>query len=156
MNTYRISKYSLQNKNKGAQTKEEWTDYSDIGKTFDGRILNEKEYKQVENNYISCIVDILRQASVSSLVVKELENYDHLHWKNNQCISLEFLPMIFRDCLRNKCWCKFETKDAYVHFGYDYYVYIGTVLPFAIIEKSCYEHKLFCNEQNSPYNNQAE
>ncbi len=151
MNKYKISKYSFQYIIDGKYSKDDWTDYSDIGKMFGGKVLNEQEYIYVENNYISCIMNILHQAEVNALVVKELENYDNLQWENNQSLSSEILPVIFRDCLRNKCWCKFDAKDAYIHFGYDYYVYIGTVLPFETIEKICNKYELFCIEQNSPY-----
>lgn len=151
INNYRISKYNPKYSYAGRYLKEEWTDFSDIGKMFEGKLLTENEYIIVEQNYISCLIGILKQSGVDFLSITELECYDTLVWKNKQKVSVEILPKLFRDCLRNKCWCKLETQMAFIHFGYDYYVYIGSILPYNAVESICAKHNLFCNKQNSPY-----
>ena len=130
MNKYRISKYNPLYRCAERYLKAEWTDYSDIGKMFEDNILTEHEYKIVEQNYIFCLDDIIRLIGVHDLSITALECYDDVPWKNNQSVSIELLPEIFRDCLRNKCWCKLESQEMYIHFGYDYYVYIGCVLSY--------------------------
>lgn len=151
MNRYRISKYNPLYRCAGRYLKDEWTDFSDIGKIFEGNVLTEQEYLSVEQNYISCLVDILRLADVDVLSITALECYEDVPWKNQQRVSIEIMPELFQNCLRNKCWCKLEEQKAYIHFGYDYYVYIGSVLSCDLIEKMCKKYSLFCNKQESPY-----
>lgn len=151
MMMYRISKYDHKYRVGAKYLRNEWTDYSDIGKVFENRVLTEQEYFFVEQNYISCIVNILQTAGIESLSVKALEEYTTVVWQNNQWLLIEDLSSIFRDCLRNKCWCRLENNNTYVHFGYDYYVYVGVDLPFEKVTEICQKHNLFCNVQHSPY-----
>ena len=45
--------------------------------------------------------------------------------KNGLDIDKDKIDSISRLVLREKLWCKFESKDMFVSFGWDYYMYIG-------------------------------
>lgn len=153
MYTYRICKYDPQYRGKdGAYLRDEWTDYSDIGSLFQGKVLAESEYLLVEQNYISCISAIMQNSKVETLRIRELEKRESKTWKNGQSVSDHSLARLISDCLRSKCWCKLIGNHAYVHFGYDFYVYVGCQLPLEHVESICENHNLFCNAQESPYN----
>ena len=38
---------------KGAYKKDEWTDFSDIGRAFDGKVFTEEEYYETEDRYVA-------------------------------------------------------------------------------------------------------
>jgi hypothetical protein len=40
-------------------------------------------------------------------------------------LRIDEVELLARLILREKLWCKLESKDMFVHFGYDYYMYIG-------------------------------
>lgn len=49
MYMYRIAKYDLNNYENGIYTGADWTNYSDIGRTFNGVELTEKVYLHIES-----------------------------------------------------------------------------------------------------------
>ncbi len=50
---WRVTKYDPKNRDhNGWYVKDEWTDYSDIGKSFEGKRLTFWEYFNVESKYI--------------------------------------------------------------------------------------------------------
>lgn len=58
MKQYRVTKYNPACRDAGgAYQKDEWTDFSDIGKTFSGHILTADEYYEVEKHYIQMCVE---------------------------------------------------------------------------------------------------
>lgn len=152
MNYYKISKYNPHNYFNGIYMLDEWTDYSDIGEQFQGKILTEEEYISVENNYISCVEDIVEQVGVAGFFVKSYENYeDDMKWKENQYIEKNLLHEIVKACLRNTCWCKLENQNMFIHFGYDFYLYVAFPMEEAIMDKICIKNSLYCMKQKSPY-----
>lgn len=152
MNCYRISKYNRIYREKGVYLREEWTDYSDIGKRFNGNLFSEKEYLEIEQNYIDCVVDLLNRVNVYQFDIIGMEQREATIWKNLCCIDIANLADLIRDILRNKCWCRIEGKNCYLHFGFDYYMYIGVSLPRDTVNKICSQHNLFCEVMISPYN----
>ncbi len=54
-----ITKYPPWNYVNGCYTKDEWTDYSDIGKIFDDKLFTLEEYLLVEQKYVNVILTIL-------------------------------------------------------------------------------------------------
>ena len=53
----RITKYDPKNRDhNGWYIRDEWTDYSDIGKSLEGKALTRDEYLQVESAYISSVL----------------------------------------------------------------------------------------------------
>ena len=55
---HEIVKYPPQNYINGIYEKDEWTDYSDIGKVFDDKLFTLEEYLSVEKKYINVQVAV--------------------------------------------------------------------------------------------------
>lgn len=53
-----MKKYSITKYSRTISSKEEWTSISDIGKIYDGFILDEKEYKKVEDSYVRAVLEV--------------------------------------------------------------------------------------------------
>ncbi len=155
MYTYRVCKYNPKYRSKsGVYLKDEWTDYSDIGSEFEGKTFTEAEYLTVEQNYIVCITDILNELNIDSLQIQRLEKGNTNTWENGQRISKESLVSLIRDCLRNDCWCQLADINFYLHFGYDYYIYVGCELSTTEIEEICNRNNLYCDVRVSPYSDE--
>lgn len=133
----RITKYNPKcRRSDGTYDRDEWTSYSDIGKQFSDGILTRESYLFVEEKFISTIVSFFRTAGISCLSVEDSENFEGVaaYLKSSDKINFAQLDQvgpatvesIIRLCLREQAWCKLRgERDAYLHFGYDYYVYVG-------------------------------
>jgi hypothetical protein len=128
-NQYRVTKYdpSLRDAT-GAYAGCDWTSRSHIGQVFNGAMLSEAAYLKAENSYLSVMKSFLGEAGIESLELKGLERRDasvagFLHGGNLSIAeSLDFARLV----LREEAWGKLVVPGkAYVHFGYDYYMYIG-------------------------------
>lgn len=72
---YRITKYDPKFRgDDGAYKKDEWTAYSDIGRTFSGKKLSEAEYLETESSYLSALSEFLSEARLPTVTVRGLEN----------------------------------------------------------------------------------
>lgn len=151
MNCFRISKYNPIYRKQGSYMKDEWTSISDIGKLFNGKIFTSEEYKAIESSYISCIHTIILEANIKKCTIKNFENYSETAWENNQIIYGNQIVLFIIDCLRENCWGKLQGSNFYIHFGYDYYVYIGTLLDLGQIISITSKNGLFCENMVSPY-----
>lgn len=128
-NQYPVTKYdpSLRDAT-GAYIGCDWTSRSDIGRAFDSGMLSEAVYLNVENSYLSAMKSFLIEAGIESLGLTALElrdaPADGFPHRGNLSIaqSLDFARLV----LREESWGKLVVPGkAYVHFGYDYYMYIG-------------------------------
>ena len=151
MREYRITKYYPQNREEGIYIVHEWTSIGDIGKVFDNGVLTYSQYKKVEEAYINCCITLIQEIGVLELAVCCPEYYS---------LELRFPPTVSKEndirgiimsCLQEKCWVKLEAQNFFIHFGYDYCMYIGTDLSFSVVEKIAQENKLFCEMIPSPY-----
>ena len=129
----------------------EWTSIDDIGKKFDAGVLTYSQYKKVEQAYIDCRIALMGEANVTGLTVCGPEYYDpEIQFPQFVCDEIE-IRRIIMCCLQEKCWAKLEAENFYIHFGYDYYMYIGTELPLAMVEEIAVRYNLFCETVQSPY-----
>ena len=151
MKSYRVSKYNPRLRVDNKYLIDEWTSYTDIGKTFSKKTFTLAEYETVEQNYIDCIIEIVLTSLTKEFKICSLEKHAHIKWKNNQILTLDLLQDFIRDCLREKCWAKLENQNLFVHFGYDYYVYIGTRLEYGLVKDIVQKHKLYAEQFSSPY-----
>lgn len=166
---WRITKYNPKYRDaEGSYViKDEWTSYSDIGKHIRGKEFTYNDYLQVENAYISTIKLFMECNRLKSLKVANLEKYIELD-KNDRYISeamqhnfnyvqegvdleVDEVDLVAKLILRERLWCKLESSCMFVHFGWDYYMYIGS-------ENSCINDiqrilnlGLFVEEYVSPY-----
>ena len=134
----RISKYDPSFRSfDGSYQRDEWTSFSDIGRKFTDGILTFDLYRNVEDLYAKTILDFFRLSDILILEVVEIEIFvtsdsGRLGETNaadlsvGSRITLENLEEVVRLCLRETMWCKLRgANHSYLHFGYDYYVYVG-------------------------------
>ena len=158
---WRITKYDPKNRDNGIYLKDEWTDYSDIGKIFDGKILKEDEYLKTEGAYINAVLLFMECLNVNELKIVSLEymgkrpqcvEVDKITIANNALYHRDIIVFIIQSILRNKLWCKLELDHTmYVHFGWDYYMYIGSAKACPSAIKKIEEIGLFVEPFVSPY-----
>ena len=74
MSKYRITKYNPALRNEdGWYMPDDWTDWSDIGKIYNGNMLGAREYLEVETKYIEIVTKILKYKTVTTMEIKEIE-----------------------------------------------------------------------------------
>jgi hypothetical protein len=125
---FRVTKYDPAHRDRhGAYTRDEWTSVSDIGQTFGGVVLTESEYQRAEDAYATAAVAFLREAGVGSLTVAGLENHAAvpLPFADGSPLRLADVGGVVRRVLREEFWCRLEGAGAFVHVGWDYYMYVG-------------------------------
>lgn len=174
MLSYRITKYNPIFRNeKGAYQKDEWTDFSDIGKVFEGAELLVDEYMRTESLYISAIHSFMNAVNLSSLNISHLEK-ERYRLSDNDLKHQDLYPekmtgivktiqngSVFggidlenfcRLCLRSQLWGVLESPSKmFVHFGYEYYMYIGVSEISEEIIKQIRKSGLFVEPFESPY-----
>lgn len=73
---------------------------------------------------------------------------------NRMLIKMDQIPLLVRIILRNMFGGKlYNNQTMYVHFGFDYYMYIGSKISIESVCDKITEMKLFVEEMNSPYLN---
>jgi hypothetical protein len=151
---YQITKYDPMLRDAtGANTREEWTSFSDIGRSFGGIVLTQLEYRRVEDAYVAVALSFLRESGQISLTVRGLENKCNypLEFGEGSILGLEQLGSVIRLVLREKCWCRLEGPDCYLHFGWDYYMYAGLPGPCPASQELAKQLGVFLEEFSSPY-----
>ena len=150
INQFRISKYNpLFRSEKGNYSIKEWTDFSDIGKQYLGKVFSYDEYIRTEKRYMDTIMEVAHTAKIPDF---SIENYEGKSSRIlEKRVSLEAVPSVIKSVLRNEFWCELVSDGFFVHFGYDYYIYIGCVLSHDVVRKISSKHKLYCEEVTSPY-----
>lgn len=154
MHQYRITKYDPRLRNpSGAYPIDEWTSRSDVGKEFDGVPLTEDAYLRIELAYIESAVAFLDEAGISEMTVVGLENHGKVDAapKDGMPIKAADIPLILRSMLREDFWCKLECPAAFIHIGYDYYMYIGTPIECVRASAFAQSNGLFVEMFESPY-----
>ena len=130
---WRVSKYSPQNRDcNGSHLIDDWSSVSDIGRVYNGQKLTLSEYEKQENDYIESIFEFMECAEINKLRIVEIENYidedkTNLNGiENGMVLIKEQVAGVAKAVLREQFWCKLELDNSfYVHFGYDYIMYIG-------------------------------
>ena len=153
MNEYRVTKYNPAFRDPGgAYTRDEWTSVKDVGRSFAGGVLTREEYERVENAYIGAALAFLDEAGLTSLRVEGLENVlgAWLVFRNGSILSLDEVREAIRRVLREEFWCRLEGAGGYVHFGWDYYMYIGVAHPCPKARERTVELGLYVEEFASP------
>ncbi|HVJ80321.1 MAG TPA: hypothetical protein VNC50_04550 [Planctomycetia bacterium] len=137
----------------GAYTRNEWTSFSDVGRSFDGAELTSGEYRRIEDAYVAAAVAFLREAGVPSLTVRTLENARGrpVPFGEGEVLSVELIPDMLRGVLREEFWCRLEAVDAFVHVGWDYYMYVGVPRPCPFARLRAGILGLYVEQFASPY-----
>jgi hypothetical protein len=157
MHQYRVTKYDPKYRNSsGAFTRDDWIAVSDIGRTFSGGVLTASAYLAVENAYVESALAFLTEVRVESLAIRSLEN--HGGYANSDlpladgrnCTLLEIADIV-RLNLRSSIWCRLAAADAFLHFGHDYYMYVGVPAPCPASIDVAECSGLFVEPFKSPY-----
>lgn len=153
MNEYRVTKYNPEFRNEyDHYIRDEWTNFKQIGDPFSGVVLTLDEYKRVEDAYVDVALSFLRESGVDSLKVAGLENRQKrmLDVSNDEVLALERIGEVIRAILRDEDWCRLEGNEAFLHFHWDYYMYIGVPHPCPKAEALATERGLYVEECASP------
>ena len=122
--------------------KDEWTSVSDIGRMYSGGVFTLSDYLATEEAYVETVRRFLASTGDNSLRVSGLEfKADCGTLPSELAAEAEIrlrmlregmevlgqnLDWVVRLNLRELVWCRLEGKGGlYVHFGYDYYMYVG-------------------------------
>ena len=146
---YRVTKYDPKFRDpSGVYVRDEWTRYSDVG-----RSVSLDDYLFVEANYVNVAVSFLREACVERLRMQDVENSHRTAGVPDEGTALESQYWVgaFRSVLREDYWCRFESDEAFVHFGWDYYMYIGVTRDCPGARGMAESSGLFIEECSSPY-----
>ena len=151
MTEYRITKYNPANRMDRTYAADEWTSFSDVGKIFGGAELSPDVYLKTEQAYIDCCIELIDTAQISSLNIEQAEYYaENIHFPPS-VFHPKAIRQVITACLREQCWLKITSEDFFIHFGYDYYMYIGSVLPSERVAKIAAKYGLYCEQHPSPY-----
>lgn len=165
---YRITKYNpIYRNSNGEYAKEEWISSSQIGEVFDGKVFTLNDYLQVERAYIHTVLGFMKESEVHSLRMILLEKNNELSedesselfeesfkevtLKEDLLVSEKDIPVVCRMILREYIYCQFISRDFFVHFGYDYYMYIGSKQLCGEGIDFARRYGLFVEEYRSPY-----
>ena len=125
----------------------------DIGRAFAGVVLTDEEYRLVEQAYIDSAVAFLREGGLTSLRVEGLENQNGfaLGFGEGAVFSVEQVGDLVRMILREEFWRRLEGRSGFLHFGWDYYMYIGVPYRCMASEQFAETLGLYPEEFESPY-----
>lgn len=152
MKEYRITKYNPSNRVNDVYMADEWTSFSDIGKVFGGTLLSQEVYLKTEQAYIDFCIELIEKSKISNLHIEQAEYYaENMHFPTSISNTQEIRHVVAA-CLREQCWLKLTSKDFFIHFGYDYYMYIGSSLSAESLTEIAIRHGLYCEQYPSPYN----
>ncbi|WP_206392428.1 hypothetical protein [Cytobacillus horneckiae] len=126
-----------------------------------------EEYENVETAYIDTIMKFLEVNNIKSLRILNMtyidkdpvlydKGLDNLQLKNDQEVSVEHIRLISKMVLRGFIYCNFICTDFFVHFGDEYYMFIGTNNYQEEPLKFAEEQNLFVEEMVSPFYIQEE
>jgi hypothetical protein len=154
MPQYRVTKYDPTLRDAaGAYTKQDWTAFGDIGRSFGGITLTKEHYLQVESSYIEAAMSFLAEDSCSGLRAVGVENRREKANapREGGIITKKDLPEVCRSILREEFWCKLEADGHFLHFGYDYYLYVGVKSQCDRSVAAARAAGLFVEKFSSPY-----
>lgn len=156
---YRVTKYNPALRGPNGEYKgHDWSMYSQIGQTFEGVVLTEQEYRRVENAYVKVALAFLSESGIAALRAIGLENSREqpLEFVEGSILPVEELPPVFGRILRAEFWCRFQADEGFVHFGWDYYMYVGVPHRCPAAEQTASALGLHVEEFTSPYRDETE
>lgn len=165
---YRVTKYDPKLRDEtGRYMQDEWTDFSCVGIKINGQICTLEAYEAIENLYVNAVMQFVTCADIGFMECRYVEKnsaifedvdipvslramYDRV--VDGVKISKADLPVLLKLLLRNYLWCKLELDDKiFVHFGWDYYMYIGIAKECRDVVEYVVKSGLFVEEFKSPY-----
>lgn len=168
-----IAKYNPKYYNeKGIYTKDEWTDFCDIGKEFEGKRLSLEEYMEVENNYIAFLLECLNFGNCHSLTIdwsqwgyekkffrkcvksicKKDPNFDEsecltfIHKiESKKRVSIPIAMFLFKLMLRYAFNLSLSNGKRSIKFymGYEYYLHFFTCIEYETLKEIARKYNLY-------------
>ncbi|MGC8230886.1 hypothetical protein ACP2W0_18010 [Pseudobacillus badius] len=160
MFSWRITKYNPENRDEGGSylDDKEWTCFSEVGTK-----VSEEEYVRTEMDYINAITSFMEEMGLNKVYLNDLEiwsdevvsqssaSFLQKMW-TGKAVTLQEIRELAKLTLRNVIWCKLSyKKEFFVHFGYDYYMYIGAMKDCPSARKKIQATGLYVENVNSPY-----
>lgn len=179
MYCWRITKYNPKNRNKhGLFLDESWTSFSEVGRNINGFRLTLNEYMRVEEAYVQAVKYFFEPVKRSTFKICEPEQIDSIEGlgeikkiysalypqelldlfsKLGEGHSLDYEEMgkLCRLILREHIWGKIVFEDdchkMFAHFGYDYYMYLGSNIHDKNVMDNISRTGLYIECYDSPY-----
>lgn len=155
---WRITKYNPKHRNEsGVYSFDEWTSYSDVGKVFNGKELTITEYERYEKAYIESVLCLMECNQINKLQITGLEIYEDVNGLINNLVNgimltIDEIKVVIKYILREYIWCKLVfDENFYVHFGYDFIMYIGSSVSCEDALNHILTNKMFIESCESPY-----
>jgi len=153
---YRVTKYDPRHRDQeGRYTVDEWIMFSQIGKVFNGKQFTIDDYQRTENAYVDTALSYLTEAEALPVCVRQLEDPHGEAAKigvaDRDLLDRERVVEMMRLALRARAWCRLVSSNAFVHFGYDYYMYIGVTVDCCESRALAVSRGLFVEDFRSPY-----
>jgi len=170
---WRVTKYNPNSRDEtGKYINNEWTSFGDIGKSFNSIEFTIDDYKLVEDAYVNAVLLFMSIHNISTMNIIGLEKHsDTLEIKQFQdvypteitdfysklkrcdVLGLKEIELLCKLVLREHLWCKLDyCGTMFVHFGYDFYMYIGGLIKSDSAIESIIKSGLFVESFESPYN----
>jgi hypothetical protein len=164
VNSWRVTKYDPRLRDaEGRYTRDEWTSYAQVGRVFGGKRLTLSAYEAVEVAYVSAVSDFAVASGVRSLRATGVEcaskrapkglPFRVVAGADSKPFGVESLGAVARACLREEFWCRVVgvNEPFFAHFGWDYYLYLGSSLPCKEAIERARQRGLFVEAFASPY-----
>lgn len=151
---FRVTRYDPRFRSVGgAYLRHDWASVSDIGKAFGGVVLTVEEYQRVEDAYVASAQAFLKESDIGSLRIRAIEGniVSHPQFSEGAAIPTAEVGVILVRLLREELWCRLESSDAFIHVGYDYYMYIGVPSECLFAQRKALSLGLFVELFSSPY-----
>ena len=163
--THEIVKYSPEHyDSNGHYKKDEWSNFSDIGRVFNHKRFTFEQYLIVEDQYIHVVEDIIKASCITFLTVAYIERGERVFLENiskemeeiardvrvgkrlNICQS----SLLLRAVLRGAVWCILvnESKQFQISIGYDFYMNIHSSLPRGSMLEIVQSHGLYLDPRS--------
>lgn len=155
---YRVTKYDPAFRDRGGRyLREEWTSVGDIGRSFEGGVLTQEEYLRVEDVHLKTVLAFLREAGCDRLLAVGVENHGGCPTApaDGDSLAGPRLEDAIRRLLRAEFWCRLEGDGCFLHFGHDFYLYVGVPSPCTQACLVASRLGLFVEEFSSPYRQRA-
>jgi hypothetical protein len=168
MYCYRITKYNPAFRNdKGWYVNDDWTAISDVGEVYNGNVFTFEHYLTAESAYVAAVriamaanhVSVLRfhGGRLSYFIydypdISKRDTKRHLRKLLDQrCADCSSVDFVVRCLLRESFGTQLVSRNMFVHFGYDYYMFIGSRKPLVEEAKIIEGMGLFVEDFPSPY-----
>jgi hypothetical protein len=167
---WRVTKYNpdFRDENGHYTLNEEWTCPSEIGKIISGKEFTLDEYLQVEAAYVNAVIKFIEESGINSLRILKLSKwkiseddktsnlyeaeFEQLVLKEDLIVNKNEIRLICKMVLRNFLDCQLYFKDKFfVHFGWDFYMYIGSYVNCSLASEFATNNGLFVEQIQSPY-----